>query len=103
MAGKLLQIIIRDRHNIPIYQGDISDIGLSNAFIIQKSIEWYNRANPCHRYKEAVRGRAILELVDYLQTQKQAGIIRVHILSIPASMRQSLEYYRDAISIDIVS
>lgn len=102
MAKNLLRIIIRDRFDIPIYQGDISDIGLTKSLVIQKSIEWYNDPTPCYRHRDAVKSRIVLDVLNYLQKQKALGINKTYISSIPATVRQCFNYYKDAKSIELV-
>ena len=53
-----------------IYNGNLKDIPLKEAVILEKSIEFFSDPEPCHIHRGAVRVRLTAEIQQELENKK---------------------------------
>ena len=55
---------------VKIYSGNLKDVPLKEAIILEKSMEFFNDPEPCHIHRGAVRVRLTAEIQLEIENQK---------------------------------
>jgi len=58
----ILHVTLLSSNSIEIFTGPLSNLTLRDSIIIEKSIEFFNDANPCYLHRSAVTHRLLLEI-----------------------------------------
>lgn len=53
-----------------LYRGTVEDLPMEHSVVIQKSIQFFDDANPCYIHETAVRVRLIAEIEERIQQGK---------------------------------